>query len=97
MAVTGKNGFYEQHTAAADGAGSEHLVSIRKIIWHGFTNAAHTLQIKNGAGDIAIPEIACGAAATVIGVLQFDFPNPLQLVGVETDVLGSGTVVYIYS
>ena len=96
MAVTGKNGYYEQHAAAADGAGSTHLVSIKNIIWHGFTDAAHTLQVKDGAGNIVLPAIACGAAATVIGVLQFPQDPPLRLTGVETDVLGSGTVLYQY-
>lgn len=94
MAVTGKNGYYEQHTAAADGAASTHTVLLSHIIWHGFTDAAHTLQVKDGAGNIVLPEVACGAAATVIGVIIIPFCK--TLVGLETDVLGSGTVVYVY-
>ena len=96
MAITGKNGYYEQHTAAADGAASTHVVKIQKIIWYGFTDSAHTLQVKTGNGIIILPAIACGTG-TILNILQFDFPCPICSVGIETDVLGSGTVIYIYA
>lgn len=95
MAVTGKNGFYEKHTAAADIDGATRRLAIRKIIWSGYTNASHTLQVKNGVDDIVIPEFAAGAAGGPPIILDFE-NDPLIINGVETDVLGSGTVVYLY-
>lgn len=93
MAETIAGGHYIEHTAAADGAGVTTPYYVKSIIWHGFTNAAHTLQVKDGNGTIIIPEIACGAAATVIGIITL--PVERMFNGIETDVLGSGTVVYL--
>jgi hypothetical protein len=93
MAVTGNNGFYIQHTAADDGDGTSYPVKVKCAVWHGFTDGAHTLQIKDGAGNIVVPAVACGAAATVIPPIVI--PIGRMLTGIETDVLGSGTVVYL--
>jgi hypothetical protein len=90
MAVTTVPGRYIQHTAAADV--STGRLAIRKIIWHGVTDASHTLQIKDGTGDIIIPTLAAGAT----GKHVFDFDaNPIYLDGVETDVMDSGTALYL--
>jgi hypothetical protein len=92
MAATG-NGHYLQHTAADDNTEGRYKVS--HIIWHGFTDATHTIQIKDAAGDIVIPAIACGAAAAVIGIITI--PVGKWINGPETDVLDSGTAVYVLS
>lgn len=91
MAVTGDNGFYIQHTGAADS--SDGRFKVGSIVWFGFTDAAHTLQVKDGAGKIVVPAIACGAAATVLGPIIIPLDRVLN--GIETDVLDSGTVVYL--
>ena len=92
MAVSGNNGYYIQHTAAGDGAASTYPVHVESITWFGFTNASHTLQVKTGGGDIVVPAFACGAAATVIGPIHIRINR--RMTGIETDVLGSGTVIY---
>lgn len=88
MAATVVNGRYIQHTAAADTTTGRQIVKL--IIWHGVTDASHTLQVKDGDGTIVLPAIAAGAT----GMHQFDV-DPLPLDGIETDVIGSGTVVYL--
>jgi len=93
MARTIVQGVYIQDTAAGDGATSTINTRVKSVIWTGFTDAAHTLQIKNGAGTIIVPAFACGAAASAIGPITFYLNKVLR--GVETDVLGSGTVTYI--
>jgi hypothetical protein len=93
MAVTGNNGFYIQHTAAGDGESTTYPVKVKTIIWFGFTNAAHTLQVKDGAGNIVVPAFTCDVVATTLGMIQI--PLDRMLTGLETDVLGSGTVIYL--
>jgi hypothetical protein len=87
-------GYSILHTAAADGAASTARYLIRKIIWSGYTTAAHTIVVKNGAGTIVVPAIACGGTSGPPIILDFE-NKPLHMVGVETDVLGSGTVTYL--
>jgi hypothetical protein len=94
MAVTGRNGFFEKHTAAGDGEGSTHNIHLSHVIWWGFTDGTHELRVKNGAGSIVLPTITCGAAATVIGPIVI--PINRVMTGIETDKIDSGTVCYYY-
>ncbi len=94
MARTTVVGMYIQDTDA-QGAGSTTDLKLRSILWTGFTDAAHTLQVKNGAGTIVVPAFACGAATSVIGPIQINFVPPKILKGIETDVIGSGVVTYL--
>lgn len=93
MAVTTVRGRYIQHTAAGDGAGVLTRTKVLTIIWTGFTDAAHTLQVKDGNGTVLIPAFACGATAATIGPIILPVGKIFQ--GIETDVMGSGTVLYI--
>jgi len=93
MAETIVRGRYIQHTAAGDGAGVKNRTKVLFLIWAGFTDGAHTLQVKDGNGTIVIPAFACGNTAANIGPIIMPLGKVLQ--GVETDVLGSGTVQYI--
>jgi hypothetical protein len=94
MAETIVPGFNILHTAAGDGAAGTARYSIRKIIWSGYSTAAHTIVVKDGAGNIVIPAIACGGTSGPPIIFNFE-DKPLILTGVETDVLGSGTVTYL--
>lgn len=93
MARTGNNGYYLHDTAAGDGAGGTQHYHVVKVLWDGFTDGSHTLQVKNGNGSIVLPALVCGAAASSIGPIELEVD--WDLVGVETDVLGSGSVTYI--
>ena len=95
MAVTGKNGFYERHTAAADGAASTHTVRIKSIIWTGTTAATNAFSMKDGSGTVVIGTMTAGGTGGAPIILSFD--PPIMCTGVETDILTAGAVNYIYS
>lgn len=90
MAVTA-TGYSIIHTAAADASTGRYFV--KELIWHGYSNAAHTISVKDGAGTVVLPAIIAGETDAVLGPLFFKIDRVLD--GIETDVLGSGTAVYI--
>ena len=89
MAVT-TTGYYTLHTAAGDTTTGR--LKVKDAYWQGFTDAGHTLQIKDSAGTIVFPELACGALPAVLGYIRIPINRILD--GIETDVIGSGTVFY---
>ena len=90
MAVTGDNGFYIRHSAAADSSTGHYY--IEGILWNGMAATTDSLQVKDGAGNIVFPSFTVGAAYTYSGYVYF--PVNLEVVGLKTDTMTAGTVTY---
>jgi hypothetical protein len=87
MAIAYNRG-YSIHYSAAGEVTTENVV-MKGFAWTGSTNATHTMAMKDGAGNLVYGPFVAGIIGQPIVIM---FPEPVQVKGLEVDVLGSGVV-----
>ena len=80
-------------TFSAAGDASDMKCAWNQLIWSGYTDATHTLAVKDGDGTVLFTLTAGVATGTPIVIKMYE-----QIIeNLEVDVLGSGTVVGRYA
>jgi dienelactone hydrolase len=87
MAVVNNLGRSLYYAAAGDVQAGRLVVA--GFSWTGGTTAAHTMTFKDSAGDIVWGPFLLNATLNDVNIM---FPRPVEVNGLEVDVLDSGVV-----